>query len=320
MSAELALKVLAPMAAASLALLAIGRLSDRSTFIVLRTVGLLGLLFSVLAGVTALLTKSVVVGAVIGLAWAAVSYLLGPKMVLVSMGAVREEEFRALRPELSDRLDRVRQIVSELASKAGIREPKLVVVPEETGLGALPNAFAVGRRSSPVVGVTEGLLKLLNDREIRGVLGHEVSHIRNRDTLIMTLAAAIGTTLSYALDPFINIATDSEEDWLTLIGLGIVVSLIVTLITAAISRTREYLADEGSARLTGDPLGLANALAKIEEAVRGVSIPAETAADASTAHLWIRNPFSGRLARLFSTHPPTEKRIERLRKLAEELS
>ena len=313
-----ALKALIPLAGASLALLAIGRLGDRSHFIVLRTLGLMGLLFSVLAGVTAFLTKSVLVGAAVGLTWAAISYLTSDKLVLLSMGAVSEEEFRALRPELSDRLLRVRKLVDELAARAGIERPRLVVVPEETDLGALPNAFAVGRRSRPVIGVTEGLLRLLDDREIRGVLGHEVSHVRNRDTLIMTIAAAIGTTLSYALDPFINAALDSDEDWLTLILLGFVTSIIVTVIVAAISRTREYLADEGSARLTGDPLGLARALAKIEEAVRGAPIRAETTAEAATAHLWIRNPFrGGMLARLFSTHPPTEKRIERLKRLAE---
>ncbi|WP_456481839.1 M48 family metalloprotease [Methanopyrus sp.] len=304
----------------STVLLMVGRLGNRGPFLWLRTVGVLGLLVGILALVLAVLTKSAIVGLAVGVVTAAMTLLFSSRMVRVQMGAVDVEEFLRRKPEYADKLRRVREMVSKLASEAGLPEPELVVVPEETGVGGYPNAFATGRRSKPTVGVTEGLLKYLDDDEIYGVLGHELAHVKNRDTLVMTVAAAVSTAIAYAFDPWLNaMYAEDWEDIAFVVLAGVLASLISALLVAAVSRSREYLADEEGAKLSGDPLALAEALKKMKAIIESNPAPARSLSEVSTAHLWIENPFRGGLLQLFSTHPPVEKRVERLKRLAREL-
>lgn len=196
----------------------------------------------------------------------------------------------------------------------------MAIIPSET-----PNAFATGRDPKhAVVAVTQGLLRILNRDELEGVIGHELTHIKNRDILIGTVAAAMAGAimqLAYwarwiAIFGGFNRDRDDGGDIIGAILVAILAPIAAMLIQAAISRSREFLADEGGARISGKPHALASALMKIEQAVN--YRPMRKAA--ATAHMFIVNPFRGMsIANLFSTHPPTEARIERLRKIAEEM-
>jgi len=205
-------------------------------------------------------------------------------------------------------------IVSRLAEKAGIPKPKVGIAPLST-----PNAFATGRspRHAAVV-VTEGALKLFSEEELEGVLGHELAHIRNRDMLIGTMAAMLAAAISYlALLGRYQLMFSSRErregNSLLYLLVLIFVPLAALLIRLAVSRTREYGADEEGSRISGKPLALANALAKLERCVSEVPMQDGNPA---TSHLFIVNPFRGvGLLELLSTHPPTYKRIERLKAL-----
>ena len=237
-----------------------------------------------------------------------VAYWWSDKIVLRMYGA--QEVGAAQAPELF-------ALVRQLAQRAQIPMPRVYMIPEET-----PNAFATGRNpQNAAVAVTEGILRLLDREELAGVLAHELGHVQNRDTLIMTVAA----TLAGALSHLANMAmwgamfggrSSDDEGGHPLAGLlGIIIAPIAaTLIQMAISRSREFLADEQGARLSGQPLALASALRKIE--AWSQRIPMTTGSPA-TAHLFIINPFSGGgLVRLFSTHPSTEERIARLQAMA----
>jgi len=207
-------------------------------------------------------------------------------------------------------------IVSELTHTAGLPMPKVYVIPSQA-----PNAFATGRNPEhAAVAVTEGLLKTMNREEIKGVLAHEMSHVKNRDILIGSVAA----TMAGAIMIIANMArwsaifgmgagNDDENEGLGTIGLivmSIVAPVAAMLIQMAISRSREYLADATGAQLAGTPHGLANALEKL--GAYSQQIPMN--ANPSTAHMFIVNPLSGSsLSSLFSTHPPLEERIARLR-------
>jgi heat shock protein HtpX len=252
-------------------------------------------------------------GLVMGLGFAIVmnvgSYWYSDKIVLRMYGAKEVTEQQA--PELHS-------IVRTLATAAQIPMPKVYLIPEEA-----PNAFATGRNPEhAAVACTEGLLKMLSREEIAGVLGHELGHVRNRDTLIMVVAATLGGAISMIA----NIAqwglifgggrsSDDREGNPMAALIGIIVAPIAAmLIQMAISRSREYLADEQGARLSGNPLALASALRKIEGYSR--QAPMQHGGPA-TAHLFIINPFTaGAFAKLFSTHPPTEERIARLEQFA----
>jgi heat shock protein HtpX len=210
-------------------------------------------------------------------------------------------------------------MVRQLAVRANLPMPRLYLIPEEA-----PNAFATGRDPRHgVVAVTQGLLRVLNREEAAGVIAHELGHIKNRDTLVMSVAATIAGALSMLANTamwgamFGSHSSDDEDGGgHPLAGLlGILIApLAASLIQMAISRAREFLADEAAARFTGNPLSLAGALRKIEAYSRRLPMEAGTPA---TAHLLIHNPFSGAgLARLFSTHPPTEERIARLEAMA----
>ena len=206
--------------------------------------------------------------------------------------------------------------VSNLTQKAGLPMPKLYIIPKST-----PNAFATGRNPEhAAVAVTEGLLKMLDLNELEGVLAHELAHVGNRDILISSIVA----TIAGAIMIFSRMAQwaaifggrrgdDRGGNPLTLLIVAIVAPLAATIIQLAISRSREYQADETGARLSANPLGLANALRKLE---KGASyLPME--ANPCTAHLFIVNPLKGRgLMSLFSTHPPVDERVRRLEELS----
>lgn len=209
------------------------------------------------------------------------------------------------------------RMVENLARRADLPMPRLYVIPEDT-----PNAFATGRSPEKgVVAVTAGITRLLSRDELAAVIAHELGHIKNRDTLIMTVAAALAGALSHLATMALWFGGgrrhDDEEGGVSpLAGLvGILVApLAASLIQMAISRSREFLADEAAARYSGDPLALARALNKIE--AWSQRIPMHEGSPA-TAHLFIINPFTaGGLASLFRTHPPTEQRIARLEEMA----
>ncbi len=189
----------------------------------------------------------------------------------------------------------------------------------------MANAFATGRDPAHAsVAVTRGILNLLDERELRGVLAHELSHVKNRDILIGTIAAVIASAIGYIAfmvrwSVLLGGSRDREgrDNTMAALVMAIFVPLIATLIQLAISRSREYLADETGARCCNDPLALASALEKLEHGVKVErNAEPESAAQASMASLFIVYPFSGRgILNLLSTHPPMEKRIARLRQM-----
>jgi heat shock protein HtpX len=210
-------------------------------------------------------------------------------------------------------------MVAELAKRAGLPMPRVYIIPQEA-----PNAFATGRNpENAVVAVTEGLLKYMNRDELAGVLAHELGHIKNRDILIGSIAA----TMAGAIMLLANMAKwgaifggfrgdDNEGGGIFgLLAMAIIAPIAAMIIQMAISRSREYLADSTSANITGDSEGLARALEKL--GAYNKRIPME--AQASTAHMLIASPLSGRnLTNLFSTHPPIEERVARLRNVRPE--
>lgn len=208
-------------------------------------------------------------------------------------------------------------MVEQLAKNGKLPMPKVYIIPTD-----VPNAFATGRNPEhAAVAVTSGIQHLLTDDELAGVLGHELTHVKNRDTLISTIAAIIGGAISTIAQfgMFFGGRSDDQDDNvnpLALIGMVILAPLAAVLIQMSISRTREYLADEGGAMLSKNPLGLASALAKIEEYSKYGKLPN---ASNATAHMFIINPMMGigaSLSNLFSTHPSTQDRIARLKKLS----
>jgi heat shock protein HtpX len=208
-------------------------------------------------------------------------------------------------------------IVKNLALRASIPMPRVYIIPGDT-----PNAFATGRNEQhAVVAVTEGILRILGRDELEGVIAHELTHIRNRDILIGSIAA----TLAGAIVMLAHMAQwtamfgggsrDNNEGGSNIVGLivmAILAPIAATLIQMAISRSREFLADEGGAKISGKPYGLASALDKLSQASKAIPMDANP----STAHMFIVNPLTGRsLMNLFSTHPPIEERIARLRSM-----
>ncbi len=243
-----------------------------------------------------------------------IAYFFSDKLVLATSGAVPVEPHQD--PELH-------AIVEEVARRAGIPKPKVYMIPTET-----PNAFATGRNpENGVVAVTAGIRKLLTREELRGVLAHEISHIKNRDILISTIAAVIVGAITYLAQIaqwaliFGGFGRDDDDagNFLALIATIvaiIVVPIAATLIQLAISRSREFLADETGAKIIKDPLSLASALKKLEEWNRAYPMNVNPA----HAQMYIVNPLSGKtLFKLLSTHPPVEERIERLMKLAKKI-
>jgi len=208
-------------------------------------------------------------------------------------------------------------IVSNLSTKAGLPMPKVYVMPVVT-----PNAFATGRDPShAAVAATEGIIRLLSDDELEGVIAHELSHVRNRDTLVMTAVATIAGAI-YMISDMARFAMifggrgDDDRDGgnpMAALALIILAPIAATLIQLAISRSREYMADDSGADICGLPLSLANALRKLHGYSRRMPMDANPV----TAHMFIVHPLTGRgFLSLFSTHPPIERRIARLEELA----
>src|SRR4030095_2773402 len=251
--------------------------------------------------------QSMVVAVFVGVVMNFVSYWFSDKMVLAAYGAQPIEEAAA---------PRLYAIVHRLATRAGIPMPRVSLIPSET-----PNAFATGRNPEhAVVAVTEGIMRILDEDELEGVLAHELSHVKNRDMLISTIAATLAGAITYLAHMaqwaamFGGRSRDDEEGGtnpIAMILLAILAPLASMLVQMAVSRSREFQADATGARVAGKPWGLAKALEKLQMANEAVPMAAATPA---TAHLFIVNPLSGQtLMRLFSTHPPLEERIARLR-------
>ncbi len=235
----------------------------------------------------------------------AISYLYSDKIVLSMTRAkvIGENEYPALH-----------RIVSSLATSAGMPKPKVAIVNS-----SVPNAFATGRGpSKSVVAVTTGLLQLLNENELEGVLSHEISHVKHRDVLVASVAATIAGAISYLalmgrFGAFFGNSRNRDASMFALI-LSFLAPLAAFLVQTAISRGREYEADREGAQLSRKPLSLASALEKIERTVRGGT---RLNINPSTSPLWIVNPFRGdAVMEMFSTHPSTWKRIERLKAMA----
>jgi heat shock protein HtpX len=237
-----------------------------------------------------------------------VSYWFSDKIILKMYGAKPVSESEA--PELY-------AIVAALAQKASIPMPKIFIMQNES-----PNAFATGRNPEHgVVAVTTGIMRILSREELEGVLAHELSHIKHRDILIQSVAA----TLAGAITMIANWARfaaffgggnsdDDRGNIFSVIIFSIIAAFAAMIIQLAISRSREYLADDGGAQLSGNPLFLANALKKLQ---MGVARRPMENANPSTAPLFIVNPFSAKgMMALFSTHPPMEERIKRLEDMA----
>lgn len=212
----------------------------------------------------------------------------------------------------------IHQIVAELAQRGGLPKPRIYMIPSDT-----PNAFATGRNPEhAVVAVTRGIVRLLEPEELKGVLAHELGHVKNRDILIGSIAATLAGVVMLLANmarfaAIFGLGGQDDEgrgNIIVLIVMSIVAPLAAMLIQMAISRSREYLADSTGARLAGNPQSLASALQKL--AYGSQRLPMQKA-NPATAHMFTVNPLSGGgVAKLFSTHPPIEERIRRLRSMA----
>ena len=246
--------------------------------------------------------QGLVVGFLFAVVTNFVSYFWSDKIVLRSYGA---QEVGADH--------RLYRIVANLAQRAGLPMPRVYIIPE-----ASPNAFATGRNPQhAAVAATEGILQILDDDELEGVLAHELAHVKHRDILISSVAATMaGAIIMIARFAMFWGGSRDDRDGgnpIAAIAMMILAPIAATLIQAAISRSREFDADAGGAAITGNPLGLASALRKIESASKVVPLDANPA----TAHMFIIKPFSvSGLLGLFSTHPPTEARIAALTELS----
>jgi len=268
-----------------------------------KTTVLLGLMTGVLLGVGELVAgpQGVVIAFFIAAAMNFVSYFFSDSIVLKTYGA------QEVGPD-----HRLSRIVAALAGRAGLPQPRCYVIPD-----ASPNAFATGRNPHhAAVAATEGILQILNDDELAGVLGHELAHVKHRDILTSSVAATMaGAIMMVGRMAFWFGGSRDDRDGgspVVAFAMMILAPIAAMLIQAAISRSREFDADAGGARITGSPHGLVSALRKIEAASRQVPLDANPA----TAHMFIIKPFSAQgLLGLFSTHPPTEERIHALLQL-----
>ena len=272
-----------------------------------------GLLLAVLTAMLVLIggaiggQQGMAIAFVLALGMNFVSYWFSDKIVLAAYGAQPIDEAAA--PGLY-------AIVRRLATRAGIPMPRIYLIPSET-----PNAFATGRNPQhAVVAVTEGIMRILDEEELEGVLAHELSHVKNRDVLISTIAATLAGAITYLAHMaqwaamFGGRSRDDEEGGsnpIAMILLAILAPIAAMLVQMAVSRSREFQADATGAQVAGRSWGLAKALEKLQMANEAIPMANATPA---TAHLFIVNPLSGEtLMRLFSTHPPLEERIARLR-------
>ena len=270
----------------------------------LKTVLLLGLLTGIILFLGSLWgEQGLTIALVISVVMNFVSYFFSDKIALRMYGA---------KPVSREEAPRLYSILDFLCSRSGLPMPKIYLIPTDS-----PNAFATGRNPQHAsVAVTEGAMRLLDENELQGVLAHELSHVKNRDILISSIAATIAGVIMWASNMarfamFFGGSRDREEGGGALGGLItiIVAPIAAMLIQLWISRTREYEADHSGAEMAGAPYGLASALQKLENYSKQLPMQASP----STAHMFIVHPFSGGgLMSLFSTHPPIKKRIERL--------
>jgi heat shock protein HtpX len=271
-----------------------------------KTILLLGVISALLIAVGGWMGQGWLLGSIaLALVMNVGGYWFSDRIVLAMSHARPVDEMEA---------PRLHAMVDELARRAGIPKPRLYVTPERQ-----PNAFATGRNPEHgVVAVTEGIVDLLDERELRGVLAHEIAHIANRDILVSSIAAvmvgaisALANMMQYAM-LFGGGRRDDDEGGnpLAALALLIVAPIAATLVQFAISRQREYLADETGARISGDPAALADALSRLHRGA--AAIPSDVSP--ATASMYIVNPFTGvrGLVNLFSTHPPMEERVARL--------
>jgi heat shock protein HtpX len=269
----------------------------RTTILLASLSGLLVVIGALIGGVS---TAAVFLG--IALLINLGSYFFSDKMALAMSRAKPISESEA--PKLY-------AVVRELTTRAGLPMPSLYVIPQDQ-----PNAFATGRNPDhAAVAVTRGILNLLSEDELRGVLAHELAHVKHRDILIQSVASAIGAAITYLAYMLLWFGGDDNNSPLGLVAafaLVLLAPLAATIIQLSISRQREYAADAGGAQICGNPESLASALLRLEQGAKAMPMEVNQAAEP----LYIVKPFSSKgIAGLFSTHPPIEERVKRLRQM-----
>jgi heat shock protein HtpX len=278
--------------------------TKQSTFgATLRTTILLASLSGLLVVIGALIGGAQTAGLflLIALAINFFSYFFSDKMALAMARAKPIEESEN---------PRLYQIVRELTTRAGLPMPRLYLIPQEQ-----PNAFATGRNPKhAAVAVTQGIMKLLSEDELRGVLSHELAHVQHRDILIQSVASAIGAAITYLAYMLMWFGNDDDSPLSLVASLALVLlaPIAATIIQLSFSRQREYAADAGGAQICGNPESLASALLRLEQGAEAMPMQVNQAAEP----LYIVKPFSSKgIAGLFSTHPPIEERVKRLRQM-----